>query len=84
MIDSIWLLDGRAMLDYAKAAMTWLLTRIRHKETQETMNTATIERNPLTTARKVGYIFTGLVLGLVVAPLFIIGAYTIVTSLMNL
>lgn len=84
MIDAIWYLGSRAMLDYAKAAITWLLTRIRREETEQTMNTVTIENKSLTTVRKVGYVITGLFFALVIFPLFIIGAYTILISLMNL
>ncbi|MGI9270594.1 MAG: hypothetical protein ACR2QT_02370 [Woeseiaceae bacterium] len=84
MIDAIWLLDGRALLDYAKAAASWLLTRTRRNETERTMNTATIENNRPTTARKIGYAITGLVFVFIVCPLFVFGAYTILISLINL
>ena len=84
MIDAIWFLGSHAMLDYAKAATTWLLTRMRREETEQTMKTTTIENKPLTTVRKIGYTITGLVFALIVCPLFVIGAYTILTSLMNL
>ncbi len=84
MIDAIWLLGSRAMLDYAKAATLWLLTLMRRQETEQIMQTATIENKPPTTAHKIGYIITGLVFALIVCPLFVIGAYTILTSLMNL
>jgi hypothetical protein len=84
MIDAIWLLGSRPLLDYAKAAATWLLTRTDLDETEKTMKTTTIENNLPTTARKIGYAITGLVFALVVCPLFVIGAYTILTSLMSL
>jgi len=84
MIDAICLLDSRALLDYAKAATSWLLTRTRRDETDQTMKAATIENIPPTTVRKIGYAITGLVFALIVCPLFVIGAYTILTSLMSL
>jgi hypothetical protein len=84
MIDAIWLLGSRAMLDYATAATLWLLTFMRREEAEKTMQTTTIENKPLTTAHKTGYIIAGLVFALIVCPLFVIGAYTILTSLMNL
>ena len=84
MIDAIWLLGSRALLAYVKAATTWLLTRMRRDETERTVKTAAIENKPRTTARKIGYTITGLVFAVTVCPLFVIGAYTILTSLMNL
>jgi hypothetical protein len=84
MIDAIWLLGSRAMLDYAKAATLCLLTLTRREEAEQTMKTATIENKPPTTAHKIGYAITGLIFALVVCPLFVIGAYTILTSLMDL
>ncbi len=84
MIDAIWLLGSHPMLDYAKAATTFLLTRLRRDETEQTMTTATIENGLPTTVRKIGYIIASLVFALIVCPLFVIGAYTILTSLMNL
>ena len=83
MIDAIWLLGSRALFDYAKTATTWWLTRMRRYETEETMNTATIENKPRTTSRKKGYTITALVFALIVCPFFVIGAYTILTSLTN-
>jgi hypothetical protein len=84
MIDAIWLLGSRAMLDYAKAATLWLLTLMGREETEQTMRTATIENKPPTTVHKIGYAITGLVFALIVGPPFVIGAYTILSSLMNL
>jgi hypothetical protein len=83
MIDAIWLLGSRALLDFAKAATTSLLTRIHRDELEQTMKTSTIENNLPTAARKIGYAITGLVFALVVCPLFVIGTYTILTSLMS-
>ena len=40
--------------------------------------------NTNTTARAIGYAITALVLALIFGPLFLIGAYTFVTSLMSL
>jgi len=34
MIDAVWFLASRAPLDYAKAATTWLLTRMRRDESE--------------------------------------------------
>jgi hypothetical protein len=34
MIDAVWLLWSRALLDYAKAATTWLLTRAPRDESE--------------------------------------------------
>jgi hypothetical protein len=84
MIDAIWLLESRAMLDYAKAAILWLLTLTRREEAEQTMKTATIENKPSTTAHKIGYVITGLIFAVIVGPPFVIGAYTILISLMNL
>ena len=85
MIDAIWLLWSRAMLDYVKTATTWLLTR-KHQDydMEETMKTATPQIKPTTTARKIGYAIGGFVFALFVGPLFVVGAYTILTSLMSL
>ncbi|MGI9234340.1 MAG: hypothetical protein ACR2RD_11965 [Woeseiaceae bacterium] len=84
MIDAIWLLNGRALLDYVKAATSWLLTRTGRDEKEHTMKTATIENNLPTIARKIGYAITSLVFVFIVCPLFVFGAYTILTSLINL
>ena len=85
MIDAVWLLGSRAMLDYTKAATTWLLTRKHHDhDMEETMKTAATETKPITTARKIGYAVAGFVFVLFIGPLFVIGAYTILTSLIGL
>jgi hypothetical protein len=88
MIDAVWLLWNRALLDYTKTAATWLRTRNRHDVIADvavqTMNTGTIEHKPHTVARRIGYVVTGLVLALIIGPLFVIGAYTVLTSLMSL
>ena len=41
-------------------------------------------REPRTTARKIGYLVIGLLCALIVGPLFIFGAYTIVASVVGL
>jgi hypothetical protein len=88
MIDAIWLLLNRAPLDYARAASTWMLTgRHRDVATDMTDDIATItpnEREPKTFARKFGYAITGLAIVLIVGPVFVYGAYTILTSIMGL
>ena len=84
MIEAVWLLGSRAMLDYTKAATTCLLTRKRHDETEQTIKTATTENNPTTTARKISHAIAGIVFALFICPLFVIGAYSILTSLMSL
>jgi hypothetical protein len=85
MIDAIWLLGSRTTLDYTKAATTWLLTRKHHDDDmEETMKTATTDTKPTTTARKIGHAIAGFVFALFIGPLFVIGAYTILASLMSL
>jgi len=88
MIDAIWVLLNRAQFDYAKAASTWLLTG-RHRDvatdlTDDTATMTAIEREPKTIARKFGYAITGLAFALIVGPVFVFGAYTILTSIMGL
>lgn len=85
MIDTNWLLWCRAFLDYTNAASTQLLTRT-HRDAvtdmvDETTETSTIRRVQHATIRKLGYTIAGLVLALTVGPLFVIGVYTIITSL---
>ena len=88
MIDAVWLLWNRAVLDYTKTATTWLRTRNRCDPitdiADQTVIATTIEHKPHTVARRIGYIVTGLVLALIIGPLFVIGAYTVLTSLMSL
>jgi len=88
MIDAVLLLWNRALLDYTKAAATWLRTRNQHDAiadiAEQTMNTSTIESGPHIVAKRIGYVVTGLVLALLLGPLFVIGAYTVLTSLMSL
>ena len=72
------------MLDYTKAATTWLLTRKHHDDgMEETVKTATTETKPTTTAHKIGYAIVGFVFALFIGPL-VIGAYTILITLMSL
>ena len=88
MIDAICLLWNRPLLDYTKTAAIWLRTRNRRDPITEivdqTMNTASIEHKPHNVSRRIGYLITGLILALVIGPLFVIGAYTVFTSLMSL
>jgi hypothetical protein len=72
MIDSDWLLWCRALIEYTNAASTQLLTR---KRGEAVTNHATV--------RKLGHTIAGLVLALLVGPLFVIGIYTIITSLVG-
>jgi hypothetical protein len=48
------------------------------------MIASTIEHKPHTVGRRIGYAVTGLILALIIGPLFVIGAYTVLTSLMSL
>lgn len=80
MIDAIWLLGSRATLDYGKAASTGMLSRLRHEESEQTMNTATIKNKPPATVRRIGCAATVLI----VCPPFVIGGYSIFTSPTNL
>ena len=48
------------------------------------MRTDTNKHNPHSIARKISFTITGLVIALIVGPLFVIGAYTILTSVMSL
>jgi hypothetical protein len=88
MIDAVLLLWNRALLDYTKTAATWLRTRNRREPitdiAEQTMNTSTMEHRSHTVTQRIGYLITGLVLTLILGPLFIIGAYTVLTSLMSL
>ena len=88
MIDAIWLLFNRAPFDYAKAASTLLLTPRRSDvATDMTDDSATmtaIEREPKTFARTFGSVITGLAFAVIVGPVFVFGAYTILTSIMGL
>ena len=43
-----------------------------------------IEREPKTFARRFGYAITGLTFAVVVGPVFVFGAYTILTSIIGL
>lgn len=85
MIDSVWLLWCRALIDYTNAASTQLLTRKRRdavtNRVDETAETSTIGRVQHATIRELGYTIAGLVLALIAGPLFVIGVYTIITSL---
>jgi len=88
MIDAVLLLWNRAFFDYTKTAATWLRTRNRGDAiadiADQTMNMSTVEHKPHTVAQRIGYVITGFVLVLIFGPLFIIGAYTMLTSLMSL
>jgi hypothetical protein len=71
MIDAAWLLWSRVLLDYTKAATTRSLTRMRRAETaymtDQTLNTSTIEHDPRTIARKIGYAIAALFVALALA-----------------
>jgi hypothetical protein len=88
MIDAICLLWNRALLDYTKTAATWLRTRHQRDPITEivgqTINTGTIGHKPHTVARRIGYLIAGLIVALMIGPLFVIGAYTVFTSLVSL
>jgi hypothetical protein len=79
MIDTNWLLWCRVFFDYTNAASTQLLTRT-HRDAVTDMVDETTET---ITIRRVGYTIAGLVLALTVGPLFVIGVYTIITSLVG-
>jgi hypothetical protein len=79
VIDPNWLLWCRALLDYTRAASAWLQTRVRR-----TGMTDTNRHEPRAIARKIGYSITGLAFALTVGPVFVIGVYTILTSLVSL
>ncbi len=85
MIDTDWLLWCRALIDYTSAASTRFLTRTRRDAVtnmvDEPTEISTIGRVQHATVRKLGYTIAGLVLALLVGPLFVIGIYTIITSL---
>ena len=85
MIDSNWFLWYRALIDYANAASTQLLTRTRRDAVTNTVDepteTSTIRRVLHTTIHKLGYTIAGLALALIAGPPFVIGMYTIITSL---
>jgi len=79
MIDTNWLLWCRVFFDYTNAASTQLLTRTRRDAV-----TDMVDGTPETsTIGRVGYTIAGLVLALTVGPLFVIGVYTIITSLVG-
>jgi len=84
MIDSNWLLWCRGLIDYTNAASTRLLTRtpgdVVTDMVEETAETSAVRRVQRGTIRKLGYTIAGLVLALLVGPLFVIGVYTIITS----
>ena len=87
MIDSDWLLWCRGLIDYTSAASTQLLTRTRRdvvtNRVDEPTETSTIRRLQHVTIRNLGYAAAGLVLALTAGPLFVIGIYTIITSLVG-
>jgi hypothetical protein len=79
VIDPNWLLWSRTLLDYTKAATAWLQTRVRRAGMTDKSR-----QRPHAIARKIGYSITGLVFALTVGPVFILGVYTIVTTLVSL
>jgi len=84
MIDASWLPGVRGLFDYAKAAITNMLTRTRRNESDEVICKKPNNNNVRATARRIGFPIAGLALLLIVGPLFVIGAYSIITSLMSL
>ena len=88
MIDAICLLLNRAPFDYAKAAGTWLLTgRQRAAVTDAQHDVArntVIEDKSHPSARRFGFTITGIIIALIVGPVFVFGVYTILTSIMSL
>ncbi len=87
MIDVAWFLGGRALLDYTKATIIMLRTRLRRHEladiTGQAENTITVGPVVRSMASRIAYAIMGLVIALVFGPVFVIGAYTILTSLMS-
>ena len=79
MIDTNWLLWCRVFFDYTNAASTQLLTRTHRDAVTDMVD----ESTETSTHRRVGYTIAGLVLALTVGPLFVIGVYTIITSLVG-
>jgi hypothetical protein len=79
VIDPNWLLWSRALLDYTRAATAWLQTRVRRAGMTDKSR-----QRPHAIARKIGYSITGLAFALTVGPVFVIGVYTILTSLVSL
>ena len=65
MIDAAWLLWSRVLLDYANAATTSSLARMRHNAltdmTDQTVKTNTINNEARANASKVGYAIIGFV-----------------------
>jgi hypothetical protein len=84
MIDASWLPGFRALFDYVKAAITNVLTRPQPDETDAVICTKPNGNKARATVRRIGYPIAGLALLLIIGPLFIIGSYSIVTSLMTL
>jgi len=46
--------------------------------------TSPIKHKPRTVARRIGFVVTGFILALILGSLFVVGAYTVLTSLMSL
>jgi len=88
MIDTICLLLNRAPFDYAKAVGTWLLTgriRVAVTDTQHDVARATVvEDKSHSSARRFGFTITGMIIALIVGPVFVFGVYTILTSILSL
>lgn len=84
MIDATWLPGVRGLFEYLKAAITNMLIHARLEEAEEIMSKDTSDNKPRAVTRRIGYPIAGLALLLVAGPLFVIGAYSIITSLMSL
>ena len=88
MIDAICLLLNRAPFDYAKAAGTWLLTGRKRAAVTDTQHdvarTTVIEDKSHSSTRRFGFAITGMIIALIVGPVFVFGVYTILTSITSL
>ena len=88
MIDAICLLLNRAPFDYAKAAGTWLLTGRQRAAVADAQHdvarNTVIEDKSHPSARRFGFTITGIIIALIVGPVFVFGVYTILTSIMSL
>jgi len=88
MIDALCLLLNRAPFDYAKAVGSWLLIGRKHATVADTQHdvarTDIIEDKSHSSGRRFGFTITGMIIALIVGPVFVFGVYTILTSIMSL
>lgn len=80
MIDVTWFWGGRALLDYTKATIIMMRTRLRHHELADKTEVEPVVRSM---ASRIAYAIMSLVIALVFGPVFVIGAYTLLTSSMS-